>query len=171
MKLRSDFEYKTILPYKVGEEIDSQKHNLNEYMESSDAPAFYVIKINLHRKILIKIGKTRNCGMRFKQYMRAYDGDKKITVLRLITFRKSREDKSFEYDYKRMITFCDEFETQIIRKIKKLRYYNTERLNSDEYYKSNDLNKINSAIDVLVSSIKLKVKEVNLRRYHLPKTT
>ena len=162
----SDLEYKTILPYKVGEEIDKDHHNLNEYMELSDSPAFYVIKINLHRKILIKIGKTRNCGNRLKQYMRAYDGDKKLTVLRLIVFRKSNPDKSFEFDYKRMISFCDEFETQIIRKIKKLRYYNTVRLNSDEYYRSKDLNKINSAIDVLIDSIKLKVKERKLRKYH-----
>lgn len=154
------------LPYKVGFEVDSKKHNLNDYMYNSDEFAFYIIKINLHKRILIKIGKTRNAGQRFRAYMRNYDGDKKITVLRLFIFRKSHPDKSFQYDYKRMIAFCDEFETQIIRKIKDLSYYNTEKLSSVEYYKNKDLDKINEAIDEYIKSVIFNktIKELKLRK-------
>jgi hypothetical protein len=161
-------------PYRLGEDLSPKKYDLNEEFKNRTSSAFYVIKIEFLDHILIKIGKTYNCSNRFKDYYRQTHNN--FEVLRLIIFRNSIKDKHFEYDYKIFVNFANQFENEIIKKLKDKRYYKGG-VKSDEYYDKSKLGVINRAIDDTYTEIhneekyqtrsaikKEKVKEVSNRR-------
>jgi hypothetical protein len=160
--------------YKLGDDLNPKKYDLNEEFKTRKTSAFYVIKIEFADYILIKIGKTYNCSNRYKDYYRQSHNN--FEVLRLIIFRNSNPDKHFEYDYKIFINFADKFERLIIKKMKDKKYYKGF-VNSDEYYDKSKIGLINKAIDDTYKDImneqkmltrqsvkKERVKEVSDRR-------
>jgi hypothetical protein len=161
-------------PYRLGDDLNPKKYDLNKEFKDRKNSAFYVIRIDFFDHILIKIGKTYNCSQRSKSYYRSTHNN--FEVLRLIIFRNSNPDKAFEFDYKRFINFSDMFEREIIKKLKDKKYYKGV-VNSDEYYDKSKLGLINRAIDDTYKEVmneekyntrsvskKEKVKEVYNRR-------
>jgi hypothetical protein len=161
-------------PYKLGEDLDPKKYDLNEEFKNRTDSAFYVIKIEFFDHILIKIGKTYNCSQRSKSYHRSTHNN--FEVLRLIIFRNSNPDKHYEFEYKVFINFADKFEREIIKKLKDKRYYKG-LINSDEYFDKSKLALINRAINDTYREVmneekyntrsvskKEKVKEVDNRK-------
>jgi hypothetical protein len=131
-------------PYRLGEDLNPKKYDLNKEFKTRTSSAFYVIKIEFQDHTLIKIGKTYNCSARSKDYYRNTHNN--FEVLRLIIFRNSIKDKHFEFDYKIFINFADKFEREIIKKLKDKKYYKG-LVNSDEYYDKSKLGLVNRAID------------------------
>jgi hypothetical protein len=148
------------LPYKIGTEVDPKVYDLNFEMSSRSAPCFYLAKIDLCTKVLIKLGKSKNASSRYKGFCRTYNVNFK--VLRLIVFRAARGGRSFDYDYTKVLDWSDKFETEIIRRVKDRRFYSNSDLNSNEYYESKNLRYINHAINALIEDTK-KTKESKIR--------